>query len=469
MVFSSYVFLFFFLPSLIVIYFLSPPKWKNIVLLVYSLVFYAWNVPSYLLLLVCSIAVNWMAGVLIHKYESVPKAAKMVLTGAIVVNCLILGYFKYSNFFIQNLNVLLYKEIPLLNVTLPIGISFYTFQGLSYVIDVYRKDGRYQKNPLNVALYISLFPQLVAGPIVRYDSIAQQLDCRNNSIEKTSYGLQRFTFGLAKKIILADTFGIIADYAFEANYLTAGLAWMGAISYTLQIYFDFSGYSDMAIGLGRIFGFDFCENFNYPYISKSITEFWRRWHISLSTWFRDYIYIPLGGNRVSAGRHIFNMLVVWFATGLWHGASWNFVLWGLYYFVWLLLEKYVFPKIPLHLPSFIKWIYTILVIVVGWVLFRAQNLDSAVKYLKTMFGTGIFTTESIQEFLRFALNYKYFFILGVVFSTPIFRKIYAILERKFDASVLYGMIKYGGVFLLFLLSCLYVVASSYNAFIYFQF
>ena len=469
MVFSSYVFLFIFLPSLIIVYFLCPVKFRNIILLLYSLFFYAWNVPAYLVLLLCSIFINWLAGILIHKYENERTNAKIILASTVIINCLFLGYFKYSNFFIENINLLLDTNISLLNVTLPIGISFYTFQGLSYVIDVYRKDGQYQKNPINVALYISLFPQLVAGPIVRYDSIAKQLDCRSVSVTKTASGLQRFIVGLAKKIILADTFGIIADNAFGATNLTSGLAWIGAISYTLQIFFDFSGYSDMAIGLGRVFGFDFCENFNYPYISKSITEFWRRWHISLSTWFRDYIYIPLGGNRTTVKRHICNMLIVWGITGLWHGASWNFILWGLYYFVWLVLEKYIFPRIPIRVFGVFQWLYTIIAVIIGWVIFRAPNLGAAIIYLKAMFGKGIFSTESLHDFLRFLLNYKYFFVFGIIFSTPMLKKIYLKFEKKYFDSIVYSIVKYSAFLLLFMLSCLYVIASSYNAFIYFQF
>ncbi len=467
MVFSSYIFLFIFLPSLILLYFIFPKKGRNTLLLLYSLVFYGWNKPSYLLILFLSIFVNWLGGFLIASYRK-KSFQKIILFLSVVLNCLILGYFKYTDFIITNFNTLFHTEHPLKNIALPIGISFFTFQGLSYVVDVYRQNDLYQKNPFNVALYISLFPQLVAGPIVRYDSVAAQISERSENINKIVYGLERFTIGLCKKIILADTFGIIADYVFDEAKLDTGLAWVGMLAYTLQIFFDFSGYSDMAIGLGKIFGFDFCENFNYPYISTSITEFWRRWHMSLSSWFRDYVYIPLGGNRVGPYRQIFNMFVVWALTGLWHGAAWTFIVWGLYYFVLLFMEKYILKNVLTKIPVFIRYVVTFLLINIGWVLFRSNNLTAAVTYIKTLFSFS-WDNNSVNDLCRYLINYKTFWIVGFIAMTPALKKLYIYCKTKTNNHILFQGLEYVFIFALLLLDILYIIASSYNAFIYFQF
>lgn len=373
MLFSSTVFLLGFLPCLFICYFIIPQGkngkflwWKNIVLLLFSLVFYAWGGVAYLGILLTSIAVNYVGGLLVTIPKS-RKLQKLILFLAMAANLGLLGWYKYANFAASVMISLgLSVEIP--NVVLPIGISFFTFQGASYVIDVYRRDARVQKNPLNVALYVALFPQLVAGPIVRYTTVENELTSRSHTLKSFSDGVVRFMLGFGKKMIIANAMGEIADGIFgmdTATSLTTPLAWVGAVAYTLQIYFDFSAYSDMAIGLGRMFGFHFNENFNYPYIASSVTDFWRRWHISLSSWFRDYVYIPLGGNRCSKGRHIFNLMVVWSLTGLWHGANWTFIVWGMYFGVLLITEKYLLAKVLPKIPVVIRHIATLLIVIIS--------------------------------------------------------------------------------------------------------
>ena len=470
MVFSSYVFLFLFLPILIVCYYLVPSKFRNArntVLLFFSLIFYGWAGPKYLLLLGLSIAINWSGSAVIHLLQK-PIWKKVSLAIVILANISIFVIFKYTDFFITNINSIFGSSIALTGIILPVGISFYTFQGMSYVIDVYRDPSLYLKNPLKVALYITLFPQLVAGPIVRFSDVAAEISCRRENTEECAAGLRRFVLGLAKKIILADTFGIIADQAFSASSLTTGMAWAGAIAYTMQIYLDFSGYSDMAIGLGQFFGFHFVENFNYPYISKSVTEFWRRWHISLSTWFRDYVYIPLGGNRCSPCRQIFNMSVVWTLTGIWHGANWNFVLWGVYYLMWLILEKYVLHQLLQKIPAVIRHITTLLIVLVGWVLFRANNLEHALSYLSCMIGRNG-TPGDLNYFLAQMINYAAFWIVGLIAVTPLFKKLTTKLNVRFGQNILYQSMRNIGTLLLLGVCILYIIASSYNSFIYFQF
>ena len=471
MVFSSHLFVFVFLPLLIVLYFLIPARFRHLrnnLLLLFSLVFYGWSRPKYLLILFASILINWLAGVLISRKQGQEgkKYRTIILIITVAMNCLIFGYFKYTDFVIQNLNRFLHTQIHPRNIILPIGISFYTFQGLSYVIDVYRGKADYLKNPLRVALYISLFPQLVAGPIVRFGTVAEQIEDRHENLNDAADGAQRFILGLAKKIILADTFGIIANGAFGSSALTVSHAWLGAVAYAFQIYFDFSGYSDMAIGLGRIFGFGFPENFNYPYISQSVTEFWRRWHMTLSTWFRDYVYIPLGGNRCGKVRHILNIIIVWALTGLWHGASWNFVLWGLYYCVWLIIDKYVVDRFRSHIPKPAGMLLTFLIVLFGWVLFRADNLSKAIGYIGTMFGAGG-TGMGGMDLIRYTRNYWLFWIVGIIAVTPLPAKLAKKMERKPSAGFLIG--KYIFLLLVFGLSVLYIIGSTYNAFIYFQF
>ena len=473
MVFSSYVFLFLFLPVLFLCYYLIPGRFRNvrnIVLLVFSFLFYGWSNPKYLVLLCVSIAINWSGSTVIYLLRNRETYVwkKITLIAVVLCNIILFAYYKYMDFFIMNVNAIFGTNMPLLKIMLPVGISFYTFQGMSYYIDVYRNPSLYLKNPLKVALYITLFPQLVAGPIVRFSDVAAEISDRQESLSECVSGLRRFILGLAKKIILADTFGIVADYAFSQRGLTFGISWAGAIAYTLQIYLDFSGYSDMAIGLGKMFGFHFNENFNYPYVSKSITEFWRRWHISLSSWFRDYVYIPLGGNQCSQGRQIRNMAVVWILTGVWHGASWNFAVWGIYYLVWLILEKYAFHKLLARIPAFVRHVATMLIVVFGWVLFRTENLLHACMYIGCMLGVKG-TQMDMTYFWAQLLNYKVFWGIGLLAVTPVCKNMVMRLNGKWGESLLYQSIQNVVVLVVFVISLLYVISSSYNSFIYFQF
>ena len=387
MVFSSMTFIWIFLPILLFVYYISKEKYRNIILLIFSLIFYSWGEPKYIVLMLISILVNYIFGRILDKCNK-KKNKTIVLIFSIIFNLGLLVYFKYFNFIATNIdNIIGNNVIPNKNIVLPIGISFYTFQIMSYIIDLYRGDIKVQKNLLNLALYISFFPQLIAGPIVKYKDIDEQLQKRTVTIEKFSNGIKRFVYGLAKKVIFANTLAYIADTIFNSNieFLNMPIAWLGAICYTLQIYFDFSGYSDMAIGLGKMFGFEFMENFNLPYISESITEFWRRWHISLSTWFKEYLYIPLGGNRKGKIRTYINLLIVFFATGIWHGASWNFVVWGLFNGFFLVIERIKLKELlDKNKLKFINHIYALLVIIFGWVLFRADTLKSALQYMKIM-------------------------------------------------------------------------------------
>lgn len=465
MLFSSCTFLFMFLPLVLVLYYISKDKYKNYILLVFSLLFYSWGEPNFIILMLISILLNYIIALLIDRYR---KYDKLFLFIAIIFNIGMLFSFKYLNFFISNINNIFNTNINLLNITLPIGISFYTFQIFSYVIDVYKKNVSVQKNIFKLGTYIALFPQLIAGPIVRYIDVEKELDNRTHSISLFKDGLRRFIVGLGKKVIIANNVALIADTIFnsslilEYGFLVIGL---GLISYTLQIYFDFSGYSDMAIGLGKMFGFNFLENFNYPYISKSITDFWRRWHISLSSWFRDYIYIPLGGNRVSKIKWIRNIFAVWFLTGLWHGASWNYVIWGLYFGIILLLEKLLINKILNKLPNIIKWIYAFTLINIGWLIFRIED----VVILKDVFINLVtFKDSYFLEFIR--LNYNLinnfiYIILGLIFMFPIFKKII----EKYKDNLLFNFIY--DILLIFILglSVCYLISNSYNPFIYFRF
>lgn len=462
MVFSSTVFLFLFLPITLIIYFnpfLKSRKFKNYFLLLASLLFYGYGEPLFIFLMLFSILTNYILGLKVAGQ----KHRKLYLIIAYVFNLLILFIFKYLTFTVENINNILHTNI-VLKITLPIGISFFTFQILSYVIDVYRNPQKVQKNILNVALYISLFPQLIAGPIVRYETIADEITDRKETLKDFTSGFYRFVIGLSKKVLIANYVGLIADNVFyNLSYGTISVvtAWIGAISYTLQIYFDFSGYSDMAIGLGRIFGFHFEENFNYPYIAKSITDFWRRWHISLSTWFRDYVYIPLGGNRVSNGRHIFNLFIVWLFTGMWHGANWTFILWGIYFFALLLIEKKT--KIIENLGK-LSHIYTLLLVIISWVIFRADNIKIAFQYIGNMFGIG---NSIVDTMAKDYLNEIGFIIpLGIVLSTPLIK----ILWNKFKLSTTSkSFIKSVLILILFSLSLIACVKSTYNPFIYFNF
>ena len=477
MLFSSNVFLFAFLPAVIFIYYVllrwSRPL-QNVFLCIASLFFYAWGEPHFVLVMMLSIAVNWAGGLAVSmlKQREKTREAKLVLAADIVFNLVIIFIFKYLNFFSLNYNLFIgtrtgaYIYVP--EIMLPIGISFFTFQAISYVVDVYRGSGEAQNNILNVGLYISFFPQLIAGPIVRYETIADQIFNRRETIEDFTEGVKRFIIGFCKKILIANNVAVIADRAFllnETGGLSVSMAWLGAIAYTLQIFYDFSGYSDMAIGLGRMFGFHFLENFNYPYISKSATEFWRRWHISLGTWFRDYVYIPLGGSRVSRGRHIFNLFVVWLCTGIWHGANWTFILWGLMYFVLLVFERYSgFNKHDGSGARFIKHIYVLFFVMMGWILFRAEQLTSAFTYYKACFGlAGNAFADSV--FIEYARQNFTYLIAGALFSMPVAKLVRDRIRPNIFTDILYAAV----LAFLMLASISFLVKGSYNPFIYFNF
>lgn len=471
MVFSSISFLFVFLPLLLAVYFLLPARLRegrNLVLLLFSLFFYGYGGPRFLLLMLLSIAVNYAGGLL----AAPGQRRRRLWTGLVTaVNLGLLGWFKYAGFLGANLNRI-WTGLPVPEVALPIGISFFTFQGLSYVLDVYRGEAVAERNPLRVALHISLFPQLVAGPIVRYTTVADEIRNRRETLDAFTDGAVRFLFGLGKKMLLANQLGLLADqvYATRPEFLTTALAWLGAAAYTGQIYFDFSGYSDMAIGLGRMFGFHFLENFNYPYLSQSVTEFWRRWHISLSTWFRDYLYIPLGGNRCAHWKHIRNILVVWALTGLWHGAAWNFLCWGLYFGLLLLGEKYGWGRILERAPAALRHLYAMVLIVVSWVLFRAETLDYAVRFLQAMagFAQGGLTDGRTTYYL---LEFRWELLLAIPAAMPVKSWLQNWLESKSGAAA-QALLAWGPKLIalgMFGLSFLRLVSSSFNPFIYFRF
>ncbi len=466
MLFSSISFIYVFLPAVCFLYLITRKELHNPILLIASIIFYAWGEPRYLAIMIVTIMVNYLGALLIEKY---PLKKKLTLTLTIAANLGFLIYFKYFNFILGNINALLHTNIDFIKVVMPIGISFYTFQAMSYLIDVYRGECKAQKDIYKMALYICLFPQLIAGPIVKYHDVAEQIDSREVNFEKVDIGVKRFIIGLAKKMLIANTMGAIADKIFvqAPDTFTPLIAWIGSFAYSLQLFYDFSGYSDMAIGLGLIFGFRFMENFNYPYISKSITEFWRRWHISLSTWFRQYVYIPLGGNKISPNRTYINLAVVFFLTGLWHGASWNFIFWGLWNGFFIILEKMTGWHKETDKPfiNFLKHIYTIFIFVLGWVMFRADNMHYAAIYLKNMFGLvkvhdiayGISYYGDTVEILTF--------IIAVICAMPVFSKI---LEIKQERKILRSIVNIW-LIILFILSTAAIAASTYNPFIYFRF
>ena len=435
-----------------------------------SLVFYAWGEPFYVVLMLFSTILNFVYGALVQKYKG-KTSAKWILASSVVLNLGILGFFKYTDFFIGNINAWFGTSIPLLNLTLPIGISFYTFQMMSYVIDVYRGDAAAQKNFVSFGAYVALFPQLVAGPIVRYTTIADQLDNRRESTDMFAYGIKRFVTGLAKKVLLANTIGQVWTQlsAMEVSSMSVVGTWVGALAFTFQIYFDFSAYSDMAIGLGQMLGFKFLENFDYPYISKSITEFWRRWHISLGTWFREYVYIPLGGNRKGLIRQIFNLLIVWFCTGFWHGASWNFLIWGGYYGVLLIIEKLFLLKVLKKIPAFFSHVYTLFFVVIGWVIFGFDDMTKGWEYLKGMFGFGGLQLVDNMSLYLLLSNLVLILIL-IVASTPLpaklGRKIMSLVQTKTWAAMI---IENVFIIAIFVISVAFLVNSTYNPFLYFRF
>lgn len=464
MVFSTTTFLFLFLPCVLILYYIPFIRKRralsNFILTASSIFFYAWGEPVYVLIMLMSILVNWFFGLLV-KNQKDEKKAKAVVALSAVFNISILFVFKYLTFVLRNINLLLNKNLNTLEIALPIGISFFTFQAMSYVIDVYRGKGEAQKNPLNVALYISFFPQLIAGPIVRYETVAKEIVSRKETFDDFSSGAYRFMTGLAKKVILANNLAGIADMAFSNGNSSVVMAWAGAIAYTLQIYFDFSGYSEMAIGLGRMFGFHFLENFDYPYVSKSITEFWRRWHMSLGTWFRDYVYFPLGGSRVEKkSRLVFNLFVTWALTGIWHGANWTFLVWGLLYFVLLVIEKLTGFH---NKTGRFGHIYTMFFVIIGWVLFRADSISAALKYMGAMFGAGSggLYDELILTYLSY---YRFYIIFGILACFPINK----ILKKKINSKI-YNALSSVIITALFIISISFMVKGAYNPFIYFNF
>lgn len=474
MVFSNLFFLFVFLPIVLLLYFVLKREWRNYWLLLVSLFFYAWGEPKYVVLMMFSILLNYVFGLLVEKYSGQQNIKKLLLWVAIIGNLAILGFYKYANFFVDSINTIFHTNFHIETIPLPLGISFYTFHALSYIVDVYRKDSKVQKNFFDLALYISLFPQLVAGPIIRYNTVAKEIIKRTETIDGFAEGTKRFILGLAKKVILANPLGQIADNIFSVNpgEISMTTAWIGIIAYTLQIYFDFSGYSDMAIGLGKMFGFNFQENFNYPYISRSISEFWRRWHISLSSWFRDYVYIPLGGNRVSKVKFYRNLLIVWTITGFWHGASLTFITWGLYYGIIICLERMGLEKILSKTWRPVQHLYVILIVMIGWVFFRADNFLFSSQYLKVMFGmsgNGLFDGA---DYIILHDN-GIMLLVAIILSMPVFpflqKKLEGIRTKSTIVILSSELVMTGFYFVLLMIVTMFLVNSTYNPFIYFRF
>jgi len=485
MLFSSVTFLVYFLPIAILVYYMVPSRFKNAVILVESLFFYSWGEPVYILLMITSIIFNYISGLAISKLQSSKKFTKNVLFFNVFVNLVLLGFFKYADFTIDNINAIFGTQFSTLELPLPIGISFYTFQAMSYIIDLNRGKVRVQKNLVNFAVYISMFPQLIAGPIVRFKTVEEQLNTRVHSFEMFGNGVVRFTFGLAKKVIIANNMGQIwtAINGKELSDLSIMNVWLLAFSFALQIYFDFSGYSDMAIGLGKMFGFTFDENFNYPYMSKSITEFWRRWHISLGTWFKEYLYIPLGGNKKGEMRQIFNILVVWSLTGLWHGASWNFAIWGMYFGIFLVLEKMFILKGMAKLSSYLPLVskvlsrlYTLVAVVISWLIFSITDTNRLIAMLKILLCGYGFNSESTIKLLDNSDIYllssnALILIVAIVAATGLPTAVYVkfVKNREENGAKQMKVYEIIAVLVLFFISFAFVVSSTYNPFLYFRF
>ena len=463
MVFSSLPFLFVYLPLTLAVYYAVPMAWRNLVLFLVSLVFYGWGEPVYILLMLFSITLNYGAGLLVEKYRSQDRKARRIIFWSCAVNLALLVFFKYYDFLAASFTGLTGIRLPILGLGLPIGISFYTFQAMSYPIDVYRSDADVQRSYVRFGAFVTLFPQLIAGPIIRYKDVADQLNARTHSWEKFASGAEKFTIGLCKKVLLANSIGGLWDSAFAtpAQELSVLGAILGVAAFTFQIYFDFSGYSDMAVGLGRMLGFEFLENFNYPYIAKSITDFWRRWHISLSTWFRDYVYIPLGGNRRGLPRQILNILIVWALTGLWHGANWTFLLWGLYYAMFLILEK-VFLLKKLEKMPVLAHIYALLVAVVGWMLFQLNSVGEVVHYWGAMFGASGAAATTADAF--YARSYAVILFIAAIAATPVPKKLFQRIPQRVQ-NILTPVL----VALCLVISTAYLVDATYNPFLYFRF
>lgn len=463
MLFTSISFLYYFLPTIIILYFITPKKYRNYILLIFSIIFYMYGEPKYVILMLVEILVAYFGALLIDKYKS-----KEIFLVTIIIHIGLLCVFKYTDLFIGTINSIFKTNISFLNIALPIGISFYTFQILSYVIDVYRGKVKVQKNILKLATYVSLFPQLIAGPIVRYETICDELDNRDETIEKFSLGVRRFIIGLAKKVLIANMLGELCTKFSLVDERSVLFYWIFAISYMLQVYFDFSAYSDMAIGLGKMFGFTFLENFNYPFISKSITEFWRRWHISLSSWFKDYVYIPLGGSRKGTLKLVRNILIVWFLTGIWHGAAYNFILWGLFIGVFLVIEKLWLSKYISKLPKFLRNIYVLFIIMISFIMFNAGSINEAFFNIKGLFGLNkeVFINNYTIYYLK---SYLIVLIIAIFGATPLFKNIIEKLKKSKCLNKIVNILEPIFLVILLLLVTAYLIDSSYNPFLYFRF
>lgn len=463
MLFTSIPFLYYFLPSVLILYFITPKKYRNIILLISSIIFYAYGEPKYVFLMILEIIIAYYGAILLDKYS---KYKKTILTIFLIIHLGLLCIFKYTNFLIENINNLFNANISLINIIMPIGISFYTFQIISYLIDVYRKEVPPQKNILSLATYISLFPQLIAGPIVRYKDINKELDNRQITFKDTSYGFSRFIIGLAKKIIIANSLGELVSILNSNVDPTIVSTWLKSISYMLQLYFDFSAYSDMAIGLGSIFGFHFLENFDYPYTGKSITEFWRRWHISLGSWFKDYVYIPLGGSRVGKLLLIRNIFIVWFLTGLWHGASWNFIIWGLYFGVILLIEKLFLKKYLGKLPTFLKHFYVLFITLISFIIFSTDTPKEALTTITNLFVSNSFINTGTIYYLK---SYLLILVIALIGSTPLIKNTLNKLKEHPQMNKIINILEPICLLILLIICTSYLIDSSYNPFLYFRF
>lgn len=463
MLFASISFLYYFLPLVLIIYFIVPRKYKNLILFIFSLLFYFYGEPKYIFLMLLEIFVAYIGAILVDKYKS-----KDIFIFIIFIHILLLVIFKYTDFIIEIFNNVFNFNLKLFNISLPIGISFYTFQIISYIVDVYKGKVKVQKNFLKLATYISLFPQLIAGPIVRYESIEKELDDRKETFEDFSYGVRRFVIGLFKKVLIANILGELITKFNLIDERSVLLYWIFSISYMLQVYFDFSAYSDMAIGLGRMFGFHFLENFNYPYISKSITEFWRRWHISLGTWFRDYVYIPLGGNRVNKIKFLRNIIIVWLLTGIWHGASLNFCIWGLFFGIMLIIEKFSFNKYLEKIPSFIRRIYVLFIVMISFIIFGSSNMNDAFNTIKGLFGFNkeVFINNYTIYYLK---NYLFVLILAILLSTPLIKKLVLKLKKNCFIKKLFDILEIVSIPIILVIVTSYLIDNSYNPFLYFRF
>ena len=463
MVFTSITFLYYFLPIVLLIYFITPYKYKNGVLLLSSLIFYFYGEPKYILLMIFEVLLAYFSMLIVSKSNN-----KLLYILTIIIHILLLCIFKYLNFFTSNINSIFNINLPLSNIILPIGISFYTFQIISYEIDVYKKRVNVQKNLLKLATYIFMFPQLIAGPIVRYSDIEKELEIRKHSFNDFSYGVERFMIGLFKKVLIANTLGELSNILITSTDISILLYWIFAISYMLQIYFDFSGYSDIAIGLGRMFGFHFLENFNYPYMATSITDFWHRWHISLSSWFRDYIYIPLGGNRKGVKKQIRNILIVWLLTGLWHGANYTFIVWGLLFGIMLIIEKFILSKYLKNTPYIIKRVYTLFIVLISFVIFRADNINEAFNIIKGLFGfnTKVFSNSFTIYYFK---SYFIILLLGIILSTPLLSNIITRLRKNNVLNKIINLFEPLLIILILVLVTACLIDNSYNPFLYFRF